>query len=188
MPLRLCLDPGHGCSNRRAGAYDPGAVAGGIAEADVVLQWALTLKWVAAQEFRVSLWLTRDDDRDPDPVGTRDDRAEAARCTHFLSLHCNAGGGSGVETYYRDASDREFARLVHRAALRATGLPDRRLRTEDQSQHARLAVLDFDGPACLVEIGFLDNGTDRARLLDRSVRIAFARELLRGLDRLSQAR
>ncbi|MBA4293493.1 hypothetical protein C0431_11055 [bacterium] len=37
---RICLDAGHGMSNVVAGRFDPGAVAGGVREADVSLDWA----------------------------------------------------------------------------------------------------------------------------------------------------
>jgi N-acetylmuramoyl-L-alanine amidase len=183
MVKRLALDPGHGNKNLGMGAgYDPGASSGGIHEADLNLAWALTLNWVLTQGG-IDVWLTRDDDADPDPVATRDDRAEAAGCTHFLSIHCNAGPpqATGIETFYRDARDREWAALVHSCALQGLGLKSRGLRGEGESQHKRLAVFDFDGPCALVELGYLTNAADRARLQSRDRRIAFAQALLRAL-------
>jgi len=178
--LKLAIDPGHGFANRKPGKYDSGAVANGHSEADIALQFGLTLNW-ACKDAGVASWMSRDDDRDVDPIGTRDDRAEAAGCSHFVALHLNAGGGHGVEVFYRDAQDKAFAQLVLQAALGATGLPSRGLKLESQSQHPRLAVLDFDGPACLVELGFIDNPADLRELLKRDVRIAFARHLVGGL-------
>ena len=181
--MKLCIDPGHGASNRKAGVYDPGATLGNFTEADIVLQVALTGQWLAKTEFGIPTFLTRDDDSDPDPVGTRDDRAEAAGCTHFLALHCNAASGSasGTETFYRDGADKSFAAQVQRAALGAWELKDRGLKTEADSQHSRLAVFDFDGPAALLEMGFIDNEIDRARMLSRDRRIAFWRAILTAL-------
>lgn len=171
---KLCIDPGHGFSNRRQGVYDPGAEAAGFNEADIVLQWGLSGKWILGQ-LGIPIWLTREDDRTSDPVGTRDDRAEQAGCTHFLSLHLNdaSPSASGTETYYRDAADRAWALKVHGAALHALGLKDRGLKLESSSQHTRLAVFDFDGPACLVEFGFISNAGDRRKLLERDRRILF---------------
>lgn len=182
MSIKLCIDPGHGMSNRREGVYDPGAEDDGFSEADIVLQWGLTGKWLCQQKG-VTVFLTRDDDRDPDPVGSRDDRAEAAGCTHFLALHCNAANGlaSGTETYYRDGPDKLWAHYVQMAALSAMKSKDRGLKTEDESQHSRLAVLDFDGPACLLEIGFIDNIAEREKLLKRDTRIAFWQALMHQL-------
>lgn len=178
--MKLAIDPGHGTGNRKPGEYDPGAVYAGIREADVVLFWALTVKHVLAQAG-IAVWMTRDDPDDPAPVGSRDERAELARCTHFLSLHCNGGGwgrASGVETFYRDERDRRWARMVHGAAIIATGLPSRRVRHESQTQVKRLAIMDFDGPCALLETGYLDHSTDRAVITRREVRIAFAEAML----------
>lgn len=126
--MKLCIDPGHGMSNRTPGVYDPGAVVrfptgSGAApieesEAAIVLQIGLTLKWVCG-DYGMPFWMTRLDDRADAVLGKRDERAKRECCTHFLSLHCNAGGGSGTETYYRDARDRAFADVVHRCAIEA---------------------------------------------------------------------
>lgn len=172
--MRIAIDAGHGMGNRKQGVYDPGAVSAGVAEADITLLWALAGKHILTQRG-ISVWLTRDDATDYTPVGTRDDRAEAAGCTHFLSLHCNAAGPTarGTETFYRDAADRAWAAVAQKAALRALGLRDRGLKLESASQHSRLAVFDFDGPACLVELGFITNPADRIAMLVRDNRILF---------------
>lgn len=166
--------------NRQPGVYDPGATAAGFTEADIALSWALTLKWVC-QQNGIEVYLTRDDDRDPDPVGKRDDKAEAAGCTHFLSLHCNSGGGTGTEAFYRDGKDKAFAEKVLQANLNAMGTKNRGLKTEGQSQHSRLAVFDFGGPCCLLEIGFIDSTAEREKMLTRDVRLKFAQNLVRSL-------
>lgn len=181
--MKVAIDPGHGASNRRPGVYDPGADVLGVAEADVVLALGLTLRWVLRQRGH-EVWMSRDDDADPDPVGSRDDRAEAAGCDVFVSLHCNCAdalSAAGTETYWRDAADKALALRVQAAAVRALGTKDRGLKREADSQHTRLAVLDFDGPACLLELAFLSNVADRARLYriltDRDWRLAIATAL-----------
>jgi N-acetylmuramoyl-L-alanine amidase len=180
MAMKIALDPGHGHSNKILGAYDPGAVAFGVNEAEIVLAWALTGKWLLEQN-RIQVWLSRDDDRDITPVATRAQRAMDAGCTHFISLHCNAGTllATGTETYYRDTADQQLALIVQDAAVRAVARRDRGVKTESQSQHARLAVLDFRGPACLLETGFITNPWDRARVTNRNVRIAFWKNFIR---------
>lgn len=181
--MKLCIDPGHGMANKSAGVYDPGAVAGGFNEADIVLQWALTGKWVL-QQAGLECWLTRDDDSDQAPLADRVHQARQAGCNLYIALHCNAAvdpGATGTETYYRDDIDKQLAAVVQGAALEALYLRDRGLRTEGQSQHARLAVLEFTGPACLVELGFISNPGDRARLLERNRRIKFWEQLVQSL-------
>ena len=180
--MKLAIDPGHGMSNKRDDIFDPGAVAAGVRECDIALEWALTGKFILPQ-YGINHFLTRDDNLDEVPVGRRDDMAAAAHCTHFLSIHCNAADGkaTGVEVYYRDISDRAFAQLVLDSLVEATGLKSRGLKRESESQHSRLAVLDFGPPACLAEIGFLDNPHDRSVIRDREVRLKFWAGLCRRL-------
>jgi N-acetylmuramoyl-L-alanine amidase len=180
--MKLAIDPGHGMSNKRDDVFDPGAVAAGVRECDIALEWALTGKYILPQ-YGINHFLTRDDNLDEVPVGRRDDMAAAAHCTHFLSIHCNAADGkaTGVEVYYRDISDRAFAQLVLDSLVEATGLKSRGLKRESESQHSRLAVLDFGPPACLAEIGFLDNPHDRSVIRDRNVRLKFWAGLCRRL-------
>jgi len=183
--MKLALDPGHGFSNKTSGSYDCGACAGGIQEADLALQWALTLKWALVQAG-IACWLSRADDRDAAPVGNRDERARAAGCTHFLSIHANAGSilTSGVETFFRDGEDQKFACIVHAACLRATGLRDRGVRNERETAVHRLAVMDFRGPCALVEVGYLTCPRDRRIIAARETRVRFAAELAKRLRAL----
>lgn len=175
---RLCIDPGHGFGNRRPGIYDPGAVSHGATEADIVLLYALAIRFIF-KGAGFDVFLTRDDASDSDPVGQRDNKAKAAGCTHFISLHMNAGGGTGTETFYRGDEDKDWAARIQGVALRAFSLPSRGLKTENLSQHDRLAVLDFDGPGCLVELGFIDSDRDRVMIATRDSRVKFAEELLK---------
>jgi N-acetylmuramoyl-L-alanine amidase len=180
--MKLCIDPGHGFGNI-GNRYDPGAVAAGVTEADIVLAWALTIKHVFRQAG-VEVFLTRDDASDVTPVGSRDDKANAAGCTHFLSLHCNAGPilATGTETLYRD--DTDWALKVQTVALETLKLRNRGIKHESVTRHGRLSVMSFRGKACLLELGFISNPGDRKKLGDRNMRIAFAQELLKTWKRM----
>jgi len=176
---KLAIDPGHGMSNTKAGVFDSGATAGGFTEAAIALSVALSTKAEAVLRG-LSVFLTRDDATDPDPVSTRASRANAAGCDHFIALHLNAGPeqAHGVETLYRDEADKAFAAKVHAGILKATGFKDRGLKHESESQHSRLAVFAFNGAACLVELGFITNATERGVLLQRETRIRIADEII----------
>lgn len=192
MPVKLCIDPGHGLGNKRPGIYDPGAVSGGVTEADVVLAYALAIKFVFLRKLVAKggphldevLFLTRDESSDVTPVGRRDDLARASGCTHFLSLHLNAGGGTGTETFYRDDRDQAFARLAHDGVLEALEFDDRGVKHESRTRLGRLAVLDFEGPACLVELGFVDQLSDREKLLRRTSRLLVAEAVWEAFEAL----
>lgn len=188
-PLKICIDPGHGMSNRTPGVYDPGAVnpITKAEESDIVFAWAVTLKTVLF-DAGIPFYMTRVDEGSEAPLINRVRQAQLEGCTHFVSLHCNAGSrtASGSEVYWRDdndgADDKQFALMCLSAITKATGLPNRGLRSEKHTMHKRLAVLGFKGAACLIELGFIDK--DIRTLHSREARIKFANEFIKGLNDL----
>ena len=185
--MRVYLDPGHGQANRRAGVFDPGAVhpIRRVRECDIALEWALTVKYVLSGAG-IEVDMSRRDNTTPAPVGKRAAWAKREGATHFLSFHCNASINplaNGTEVFHR--SDPEFAGKVLRAAVRAMDGRNRGLKPEGQSQHSKLAVLDFHrtGPAALLEIGFVTNTRDLDQMLLKDTRLKFAELLLAELLR-----
>lgn len=164
--MRIALDPGHGLGNIRRGEYDPGATVGTIQEAAIAMSWVNMLR-EALRDLGHTVVRTRVDAKDPAPVSRRDDIARAYECQRMVSLHCNASNGkaSGTEVFYRGADDKPMAQALSRAVSRVLRIKDRGAKTEQESQHPSLAVLEFD-KCWLIELGFLDHPTDRARLLD----------------------
>lgn len=159
-------------SNRRPGVYDPGATVRvgkeDITEAAIAMTWCNELRALLMAQGH-SVIRSRKDALDPAPVG---DRAEDARhydCEVFISLHCNAANGqaSGTETFYRGASNKGLAQACNDAVRTALDTKNRGIKTESQSQHARLAVLNFPR-AVLIELGFIDHSGDRAAMLDEA--------------------
>jgi N-acetylmuramoyl-L-alanine amidase len=166
----IILDPGHGMSNRKRGVYDPGAVSNGIAEATIAMDWANELRTILqSRKFRVIR--TRIDAKDPAPVSRRDDIAVSYGGDVMLSLHCNAttGSASGTEVFYRGSDDKAMAAKLSAAVSTALGTKNRGAKTEAQSQHSALAVMEFD-KCWLIELGFIDNPGDRAKMLDPTLR------------------
>lgn len=171
----ICLDPGHGMSNRRAGVYDPGATVlvnrKEITEAEIVMDWANELK-TQLEVLGAKVIRSRVNSSDVAPVGGRVATALQFGCGTFISLHCNAADGKafGTETFYRGASNKPLAEACNRAVCEALGMKDRGVKTEQQSQHSRLAVLSFP-KACLIELGFLDHPQDRVKMMDEHLRL-----------------
>jgi len=170
MKHTVIIDPGHGFGNRKAGRYDPGAVANGVTEAEIVMTWANELRGILRAR-KIPVIRTRVDDKDPAPIGQRARIAKDYGGTIMLSLHCNAANGqaSGTETFYRGESNKAFATRLNQAVCTALGTRNRGAKTEGQSQHARLAVMAFQ-PCFLLEIGFIDHAGDRAKMLDPELR------------------
>ncbi len=109
-PLLVVLDPGHG-------GIDPGAEAGGLTEAHVMLTFARELAEVL-RRAGMTVILTREDDVFV-PLETRVSVARAARADLFLSLHADAlaegtATGATVYTLAGTASDAASERLAER--------------------------------------------------------------------------
>jgi N-acetylmuramoyl-L-alanine amidase len=160
------IDIGHGMGNKRAEVFDPGAVSNGIREADIALAWGNEIRAILRAR-KIPVIRTRVDNLDPAPIGQRARIAKDYGGTIMLSLHCNASSGtaSGTETFYRGDSNKAFAMRLNQAVASAIGTRNRGSKTESQSQHKRLAVMSFQ-PCFLIEIGFIDNAGDRAKMLD----------------------
>jgi N-acetylmuramoyl-L-alanine amidase len=160
----IFIDPGHGMSNRRPGVYDPGATVKvngkEITEAEIVMDWANELK-LQLETLGAKVIRSRINASDSAPVGNRVETAHKYGCDTFISLHCNAADGAahGTETFYRNPKAQALAKACNTS-----------IKTEQQSQHARLAVLNFPH-ACLIELGFIDHAQDRLKLTDEKLRL-----------------
>ena len=178
--MKVCIDPGHGMSNRTLNVFDSGATHPEGAtlhrEADIALKYGLTLK----DTFRakgVSVFMTRDDSTDHAPVGKRARAAENDHCEAFISLHLNDfddDSANGAEVLYRDNGDLALARKIQSAMIAITGLTDRGVKHRPD-----LAVLKFNGTAVLIELGFIANDTDRSKLLEPQTRSALCEAIAR---------
>ncbi len=157
----IYLDCGHGMSNRRPGVWDPGARGSGTTEAEVVrgvVAGALSQLHAAGTAC----------DRAPDGNIT-DVRCPWQRRTLrdgdlFVSVHMNAGGGTGTEVLY-PADRPDFATMaaaLSAAVAKGLGLKDRGAKPDTDSHVGYVAVLHASdvGTRLLVELGFLDDAED----------------------------
>lgn len=171
--MKVCVDPGHGLSNRTSGVFDPGCThtEGNFAfrESDIVLKYGLTLKDVLRARS-IEVFMTRDDDTDHAPVGKRATNAKAAGCTVFVSIHVNDADSdlaNGFEVLYGADKHKALANKMHKAINKVMKLRDR-----DDKLRTDLAVLKFNGPAVLIELGFIANDKDRETMLNPQIREA----------------
>ena len=110
-PLVVVLDPGHG-------GIDPGAEADGVAEKDLMLQFALELKEVLLRAGGLEVILTRSDDSFVS-LERRVAIAHQVQADVFFSLHADAlsegrAHGATVYTLSDSASDAASAALAER--------------------------------------------------------------------------
>ena len=159
----ICLDAGHG-------GDDPGAVNGDRQEKDDNLAVVLAVRDAldAAGHDNLEVILTREDDT----ALTLEERVAFANdndATLFISVHRNSGGGQGVETWISAEGKRpetQLATLIQ-SKLAATFITkDRGVKkgTAANPNASYYVVGNTKMPACLIELGFMDNDWDNLYL------------------------
>ncbi|MCM3765631.1 N-acetylmuramoyl-L-alanine amidase [Neobacillus niacini] len=162
MAKKIMWDPGHG-------GIDPGAVANGLQESKLTLkivQYAMT--FLESYYYGFEQRATRITDVTVE-LFRRDDSANAWPADVFVSVHINAGGGTGFESYvYNGASPSSITlqNMIHAevlAAMRQYGSI-----TDRGKKRANFAVLRTTNmPSILTENLFIDSG-DANRLKDEA--------------------
>lgn len=99
----------------------------------------------------------------------------------LLSIHCNAGGGTGTETFYCTQDDTNtppdvaFAKKIQIDMVSGGSWNNRRCVEDNSFLAYHLGVLRYSAATgCLNEIGFVDSATDSAKLTSSTWRDAFA--------------
>ncbi len=178
MSKVLVVDPGHGGS-------DSGAVGNGLLEKNLNLYICKAVVRKLAP-YDVSVYLTRDKDVDV----SLSDRARLARekqADYFLSIHVNAGRGTGFESFiyiYPLSGSAASRDVIHRqvaAYLNSEGFPDR------GKKSANFYVLrNSPSPAILLENLFIDTKKDAAWLSSESNLSRLAGKIALGLVKALQ--
>lgn len=114
----------------------------------------------------------------------RTDMANAWGADFYLSIHINAGGGTGYEDYiYNGLSDRsrtaDIQRVIHQEITKLVGLTDRGAKKAD-FHVIRESAMD----AILTENGFIDNASDAAKMKDPNWIENVARGHVNGIARI----
>ena len=176
----VVLDPGHGGS-------DSGAVGYGLQEKDLTLKIAKYCKEELEQYPGVTVYMTREDDRylgdkpgdAASDLANRVNKAAEWGADLLVSIHINAGGGTGVEVYYPNSnynseigSQGEDVAAKIQKELVALGLRNRgiKFKTVNYDQYPDGSLEDYYGiirrskyagfPGIIVEHAFIDNETD----------------------------
>src|SRR5690625_3326805 len=100
---KLFIDPGHG-------GRDPGATANGLQEKDICLTIVLKLWDILNQEYDGhAIKLSRTTDQTM-TLKERTDLANRFGADYLISVHINAGGGTGFESYIYNGKFNEKAK------------------------------------------------------------------------------
>lgn len=179
--MKIFLDPGHNYSGS-----DTGAAGNGLKEQEITFYIAEKTK-LKLEEAGLDVKMSRENLTDNVGYGSTSSslyqRAKMANdwgADLFISIHCNAGGGTGTETYSYQAgitNGHKLAEDVQKRIIALTGLRDRGVKT------ANFAVLkNTEMPAILVETAFIDNtGSDALLLGSESGQDLFAEGITQGV-------
>ncbi len=156
------LDPGHGGS-------DPGACSLGRQEAPDVLAISLKIGQHIINSG-ASVSFTRVTDM-TQSLAQKVSQESSGNFSYFLSVHRNAGGGTGVETFYYSGSTAGYnlAYSVNTAVVNATGWRNRGLKT-----NSLYVVRNTTCTAALIELGFIDTAADNEVFVNKNDDIAKA--------------
>lgn len=153
--MLIVVDPGHG-------GKDPGACGNGLMEKDITLKLSQLIE-AELKNYQVDVQMTRD----RDVYVSLEERVRIAnqkKADLFISLHVNAGGGTGFESYRDLAASAETIRyqnVIHEA-VKAIGDRGKKV-----ASNPRFYVLRHtDMPALLLENLFIDNKVDAVFLRD----------------------
>ena len=169
---KIILDAGHGFNT--SGKRSPQSMG------KVVREWTMNnavCNYIQEilKDYNVIIVRTDDTTGKTDvPLSSRVSKTNAQNPNLFVSIHHNAGGGTGVETYYHtygSSADKKIAQIVQSNLVKETGMRNRGVK------QASFAVLTCKSsiPAILVEGGFYDNQTDFNYITSVNGQKAYAR-------------
>lgn len=171
MGYKICIDPGHG-------GYDPGACGNGLQEKDITLDICLRLKPMLEYNG-ITVILTRDGDYAPNhlehdlngELSARVQIAENAKAELFMSVHINAGGGTGEEILVQHfgGDAKRCADIMIPLITQVGGWYCRGVKEQNV-----MVLRETSMPAILTENGFIDSPADTVKLKDPNFRQALA--------------
>ncbi|MET3728139.1 N-acetylmuramoyl-L-alanine amidase [Fictibacillus halophilus] len=170
--VKIFIDPGHG-------GTDPGGVANNLTEKALTLKIGLRIRDILLAEYsNVSVLMSRTSDVTKS-LTERTDAANAWGADFFLSVHTNAGGGTGYEDYVYPGSiapTTTYQDNIHAEILKLVNFSDRGQKTADFH-----VLRESNMPALLTENGFIDNVNDANKLKTTSFIESIARGHVNGI-------
>jgi N-acetylmuramoyl-L-alanine amidase len=177
--MKICIDPGH------SGPFEPGACAGGATEAEINLEVA-KIAGRMLEKFGHKVLLTRTGDVDNNWLTWRCEAAWNFDADIFISIHCNACDdeqANGTEVFYFPTSENghALACCIQSELVALCHTVDRKVKTNDEWTVLRETAM----PAVLVELAFITNEAERAKLTSDMGQRQFAEGIVRGINRFA---
>jgi len=172
--VKIFIDPGHG-------GTDPGAVGNGLQEKNLTLQIGTRVRDMLVNEYNnVSVLMSRTGDQTLS-LTQRTNAANAWGADFLLSVHINAGGGTGYEDFIYPGvgtPTTTYQSLIHEEIMKLVNFRDRGKKTANFHM-----LRESNMPALLTENGFIDNAEDAAKLKSASFIENIARGHVNGIVR-----
>lgn len=156
MSKLVVIDPGHG-------GKDPGAVSGGLKEKELTLKISKRVKSTLEKNYSANVKMTRSTDKYL-TLKERTDFANKQKAEFLISIHINAGGGTGYEDFiYNKLSDSSatasFRNVVHVEVEKV--LSEYKIRNRGKKKKNLHVLRESNMSAMLVEILFIDTEKDQ---------------------------
>ncbi len=167
----VVLDAGHG-------GTDYGAIRAGINEKDITLDVTKMVEAIL-QEKGYKVYMTRSDDSGPS-LQDRVDFCEKKKPDIFVSIHVNSSVKNdiyGIETHWYHDYSLELAQVVHKHLIK--NIPSTKDRGLFQSKF--YVINHTTVPAILVEMGFISNEAERAKLVTEKHKQQIAKSIAEGI-------
>ncbi|QUH19516.1 N-acetylmuramoyl-L-alanine amidase [Alkaliphilus sp. B6464] len=164
---KVFIDAGHGGS-------DPGAVNGNFYEKDFALDIAKHTR-DRLNSYGVQTRMSRETDIKLTP-NQRAAASDAYGANILVSIHNNAGGGTGIETWKHDNSSsyvKQLAQAVNNKLVSSLGVRDRGVKSAPSQRGENIYVIDpvaTKAWAILPEILFMDTIADLEKLKSSTFR------------------
>ncbi len=174
--VKVCLDPGHG-------SWEKGSIGcSGEPESKLNLAIALKLKDVLQEQGAV-VTMTRESEGENPSLKARVDMATNQQADFLISIHNNAlpdgrdpWAEHGTSSYWYHPQSMELARYLKDALVEKVGFPDLGARWQNLALARGTAM-----PSVLVEVGFMINPDEFAKLINEGTQIKIAEALCQGL-------
>lgn len=174
--MKIAIDAGHGL-------YTQGKRCLKKYDKNKTREWALNSRIAAKvcsrlKEYGVEIIRLDDTTGNTDiALSVRTKNANNNNVDLVISIHHNAGGGTGIETYVYNnvcfnGETGKIAKKINDKVVEKTRMKNRGVKTGDYA-----IIRDTKMPACLIECGFMDNAVDTPIILTED----FANKVTEGI-------
>ena len=180
------VDPGHG-------GHDTGAKSNGVFEKDLTLAVAKLLTDELTRAGATVI-MTRKTDVFI-PLLIRSDIANRNRADFFISVHINSTASAGSQTgsiafhHKNNPVGLALAESIIAEIAKVSGLPSKGAWSDGRIYQSGFSVLRETRPpaAVLLELGFINNNRDRARMTTDDFKAKIAAAIARGVQNYAEA-